>query len=104
MEGPLIRRHRARNRAPVAGIESSVSSVSSVVQSRAGPRRVPREGGPPRLLFVVDVLSPGATLPPLGSAEVEAFLTARGLDAERIVGGYGGIATRADLQAAANQR
>lgn len=57
-----------------------------------------------KLLFVVDVLSPGATLPALGSSEVETFLTARGLDAERIVGGHGGIANRADLQAAASQR
>jgi len=57
-----------------------------------------------KLLFVVDVVSPGATLPALGSAEVEAFLTARGLDAERIVGGHGGIATRTDLQAAASPR
>lgn len=56
-----------------------------------------------KLLFVVDVLSPGATLPQLGSAEVEALLTARGLDAERIVGGHGGIASRADLQAATQQ-
>jgi glyoxylase-like metal-dependent hydrolase (beta-lactamase superfamily II) len=57
-----------------------------------------------KLLFVVDVLSPGAILPQLGSAEVEALLMARGLDAERIVGGHGGIANRADLQAAASQR
>ena len=79
--------------------------ICVICGSEPGGAEKSAEGGrPSRLLFVVDVLSPGATLPPLGSAEVEAFLTARGLDAERIVGGYGGIATRADLQAAANQR
>lgn len=57
-----------------------------------------------KLLFVVDVVSPRGILPPLGSSEVETFLTTRGLDAERIVGGHGGIASRADLQAAASQR
>lgn len=54
-----------------------------------------------RLVFVVDVLTPGPSLPQLGSAEVLAWLQSRNLAAERIVGGHGGIASRADLEAAA---
>ena len=54
-----------------------------------------------RLLFVVDVLSPGPTLPPVGSAEVVALARARGLAVERVAGGHGGVANWADVERAA---
>jgi len=50
-----------------------------------------------RLLFVADVLSPGPTLPALGSQEVAALGTSRGLTIERVVGAHGGIAPWADV-------
>jgi len=54
-----------------------------------------------RVLFVVDVLSPGATLAPVGSAEVVAFVRARGIAVDRVVGGHGGVANWADVERAA---
>ncbi len=54
-----------------------------------------------RLLFVSDVLSPGPTLAPVGSAEVVALARARGLTVERVVGGHGGVAAWADVERAA---
>jgi glyoxylase-like metal-dependent hydrolase (beta-lactamase superfamily II) len=57
-----------------------------------------------RLLFVSDVLSPpaqpGQTLAPAGSAELVAFVRARGLTVDRVVGGHGGVARWADVEAA----
>lgn len=55
-----------------------------------------------RLLFVVDVLSPGANLPVAGSQEVVAFVRARGITVDRVVGGHGGIVAWADVERAAN--
>jgi glyoxylase-like metal-dependent hydrolase (beta-lactamase superfamily II) len=54
-----------------------------------------------RVLFVVDVITPGPTLPALGSREVAALVAARGIAVERVVGGHGGIATWAQVQQAA---
>jgi glyoxylase-like metal-dependent hydrolase (beta-lactamase superfamily II) len=54
-----------------------------------------------RALFVSDVLSPGATLPPLGSGEIVEFARRRGITIERVVGGHGGIAPWADVERAA---
>ena len=56
-----------------------------------------------RVLFVADVLSPGPTLPPLGSQEVVALGTSRGLAIDRVVGAHGGIAPWADIQRAAGR-
>ena len=57
-----------------------------------------------RLLFVSDVLSPpaqpGQTLAPAGSAELVAFVRARGIPVDRVVGGHGGVAAWADVEAA----
>lgn len=55
-----------------------------------------------RLLFVVDVLSPGPTLAAPGSAEVVAFVRARGIAVDRVAGGHGGVANWADVERAAN--
>lgn len=55
----------------------------------------------PRLLFVSDVLSPGANLPRAGSAEVVALARARGLAVDRVVGGHAGLAAWADVERAA---
>jgi glyoxylase-like metal-dependent hydrolase (beta-lactamase superfamily II) len=57
-----------------------------------------------RLLFVSDVLTPGPTLAQAGSAEVLAFVRARGLAVERVVGGHGGVAPLADVERAAAGR
>jgi len=54
-----------------------------------------------RVLFVSDVLSPGPTLAPAGSAELVAFARARGLTVERVAGGHGGVAAWADVEKAA---
>ncbi|MGH7720121.1 MAG: MBL fold metallo-hydrolase [Gemmatimonadaceae bacterium] len=54
-----------------------------------------------RLLFVVDVLSPGPNLPRPGSAEVAALARQRGITVDRVVGGHGGIAAWADVERAA---
>jgi glyoxylase-like metal-dependent hydrolase (beta-lactamase superfamily II) len=54
-----------------------------------------------RLLFVSDVLSPGPTLAPAGSAELVAFARARGITIERVAGGHGGVAAWADVEKAA---
>jgi len=54
-----------------------------------------------RLLFQSDVLSPGATLPQMGAAEVAALARARGIAVERVVGGHGGIASWPDVERAA---
>jgi glyoxylase-like metal-dependent hydrolase (beta-lactamase superfamily II) len=54
-----------------------------------------------RLLFVSDVLSPGPTLAPAGSAELVALARARGLTVERVAGGHGGVANWADVERAA---
>ena len=54
-----------------------------------------------RLLFVSDVLSPGPTLAPAGSAELVALVRARGLTVERVAGGHGGVANWADVERAA---
>jgi glyoxylase-like metal-dependent hydrolase (beta-lactamase superfamily II) len=53
-----------------------------------------------RLLFVSDVLSPGPTLAPAGSAELVAFARARGITIERVAGGHGGVAAWADVEKA----
>jgi glyoxylase-like metal-dependent hydrolase (beta-lactamase superfamily II) len=55
-----------------------------------------------RLLFVSDVLSPGPTLAPVGSAEVVALARARGITVDRVAGGHGGVANWADVERAAN--
>jgi glyoxylase-like metal-dependent hydrolase (beta-lactamase superfamily II) len=54
-----------------------------------------------RLLFQSDVLTPGPTLAPAGSAEIAAMARARGLAVERVVGGHGGIASWPDVERAA---
>lgn len=54
-----------------------------------------------RLLFQSDVLTPAATLPKTGAAEVAALARARGIAVERVVGGHGGIATWPDVERAA---
>jgi glyoxylase-like metal-dependent hydrolase (beta-lactamase superfamily II) len=56
-----------------------------------------------RILFVSDVLSPGPTLSPVGSAEVVALARARGLTIERVAGGHGGVANWADVEQAAGR-
>jgi glyoxylase-like metal-dependent hydrolase (beta-lactamase superfamily II) len=55
-----------------------------------------------RLLFVSDVLSPGPTLAPVGSAELVALARARGIAVDRVAGGHGGVANWADVVRAAN--
>jgi len=55
-----------------------------------------------RLLFVSDVLSPGPTLAPVGSAELVSLVRARGITVERVAGGHGGVANWADVERAAN--
>ena len=50
-----------------------------------------------RLLFVADVLSPGPTMPTLGSQEVVAMVNAAGITVDRVVGAHGGIAPWADV-------
>jgi glyoxylase-like metal-dependent hydrolase (beta-lactamase superfamily II) len=53
------------------------------------------------LLFQSDVLGPPA-LPPVGAAEVVAFVRARGLRVERVAGGHGtAVASWADVERAA---
>ncbi|HEX9704917.1 MAG TPA: MBL fold metallo-hydrolase [Gemmatimonadales bacterium] len=54
-----------------------------------------------RILFNSDVLTPGPTLAPAGSAEIVALVRARGITVERVVGGHGGIANWQDVVAAA---
>jgi glyoxylase-like metal-dependent hydrolase (beta-lactamase superfamily II) len=54
-----------------------------------------------RLLFTSDVLSPGATLNPVGSREIAALARAYGIAVERVAGGHGGVATWPDLERAA---
>jgi glyoxylase-like metal-dependent hydrolase (beta-lactamase superfamily II) len=54
-----------------------------------------------RILFVSDVLSPGATLASAGSKELVAFVRARGITVERVAGGHGGIANWPDVARAA---
>jgi glyoxylase-like metal-dependent hydrolase (beta-lactamase superfamily II) len=54
-----------------------------------------------RLLFVSDVLSPGPTLAPVGSAELVALVRARGIAVDRVAGGQGGVANWADVERAA---
>jgi len=56
-----------------------------------------------RILFTSDVLSPSATLPPAGSAEVVEFARSRGIPIERVAGGHGGVANWADVEKAASQ-
>jgi glyoxylase-like metal-dependent hydrolase (beta-lactamase superfamily II) len=55
----------------------------------------------PRLLFQSDVLAPGPTLAPAGSAEIVRFVRARGITVDRVVGGHGGVAMWADVERAA---
>jgi glyoxylase-like metal-dependent hydrolase (beta-lactamase superfamily II) len=55
-----------------------------------------------RLMFVSDVLSPGPTLAPVGSAEVVALARARGITVDRVAGGHGGVANWADVERAAS--
>jgi glyoxylase-like metal-dependent hydrolase (beta-lactamase superfamily II) len=55
-----------------------------------------------RLLFVSDVLTPGPTLAPVGSAELVALARARGIAVDRVAGGHGGVANWADVERAAN--
>jgi glyoxylase-like metal-dependent hydrolase (beta-lactamase superfamily II) len=54
-----------------------------------------------RLLFQSDVLTPAATLPQIGAAEVAALARTRGIAVERVVGGHGGIASWPDVERAA---
>ncbi len=55
-----------------------------------------------RLLFIVDVLSPGAgNLPAAASAEVVAMVRRRGIEVDRLVGGHGGIAPWGEVLRAA---
>jgi glyoxylase-like metal-dependent hydrolase (beta-lactamase superfamily II) len=54
-----------------------------------------------RLLFVSDVLTPGPTLAPAGSAELVALARARGIPVDRVAGGHGGVANWADVEKAA---
>jgi len=56
-----------------------------------------------RLLFVSDVLTPGPTLAPAGSAELVAMARARGITIERVAGGHGGVANWADVERAAGR-
>jgi glyoxylase-like metal-dependent hydrolase (beta-lactamase superfamily II) len=53
-----------------------------------------------RLLFVSDVLTPGPTLAPAGSAEVAAAARRWNITVDRVVGGHGGIATWQQIEAA----
>lgn len=55
-----------------------------------------------RILFTSDVLSPSATLPPAGSAEVVEFARSRGIPIERVAGGHGGVVNWADVEKAAS--
>jgi glyoxylase-like metal-dependent hydrolase (beta-lactamase superfamily II) len=54
-----------------------------------------------RLLFTSDVLSPGATLAPAGSAELAAMVRSLGITVDRFAGGHGGVAPWADVERAA---
>jgi glyoxylase-like metal-dependent hydrolase (beta-lactamase superfamily II) len=54
-----------------------------------------------RLLFQSDVLTPAATLPQAGAAEIAALARSRGIAVERVVGGHGGIASWPDVERAA---
>lgn len=54
-----------------------------------------------RLLFVSDVLTPGPTLAPVGSAELVALARARSIAVDRVAGGHGGVAAWADVERAA---
>jgi glyoxylase-like metal-dependent hydrolase (beta-lactamase superfamily II) len=56
-----------------------------------------------RLLFTSDVLSPGPTLAAPGSRELLALVRQRGLAVDRFAGGHGGVASWADVEAAANR-
>ncbi len=56
-----------------------------------------------RLLFTSDVLTPGPTLAPVGSAELVAFARARGIGLERVAGGHGGVASWGDVERAGSQ-
>ncbi len=56
-----------------------------------------------RVLYVVDVVSPTATLPALGSREVVELVRRRGLAVDRLVGGHSGIAPWADIERAAGR-
>ncbi|MGH7568440.1 MAG: MBL fold metallo-hydrolase [Gemmatimonadales bacterium] len=56
-----------------------------------------------RLLFTSDVLTPGPTLAPIGSAELLAFARARGIALERVAGGHGGVAGWGDVERAGRQ-
>jgi glyoxylase-like metal-dependent hydrolase (beta-lactamase superfamily II) len=54
-----------------------------------------------RLLFVSDVLSPGPTLAPVGSAELVTLARSRSIGVDRVAGGHGGVANWADVERAA---
>lgn len=54
-----------------------------------------------RVLFLSDVLTPGATLPRASAAEVVAAVRGLGVTVDRVVGGHGGIATWAEVEAGA---
>jgi glyoxylase-like metal-dependent hydrolase (beta-lactamase superfamily II) len=54
-----------------------------------------------RMLFVSDVLTPGANLPRANSAEVVAAVRQLGIAVDRVVGGHGGIVTLQQVEAAA---
>jgi glyoxylase-like metal-dependent hydrolase (beta-lactamase superfamily II) len=56
-----------------------------------------------RLLFTSDVLTPGANLAPLGSAELVEFAQARRISVERFAGGHGGVAAWSDVERAAGR-
>ncbi|HJR63516.1 MAG TPA: MBL fold metallo-hydrolase [Gemmatimonadaceae bacterium] len=54
-----------------------------------------------RLLFTSDVLSPGTTLAPVGSAELVALVRSLGITVDRFAGGHGGVAPWAEVDRAA---
>lgn len=56
-----------------------------------------------RVLFASDVLTPGPTLAPLGSAEMLAMVRARGLAVDRFAGGHGTVVPWADVERAAGR-
>ena len=57
-----------------------------------------------RLLFVVDVLSPGGNLPRVGSQEVLTMVQRHRLNVDRLVGGHGGVAPWEDVVRAATAK
>jgi len=102
----------ALSRRPVAPV---VTAVTDSLIIGAGDRRVVLYNLPSthvegilaayvpgaRVLFASDVLTPGPTLAPLGSAELLAMVRARGLAVDRFAGGHGTVVPWADVERAA---